>query len=78
MEPGGVFDPAKLAGKGGRGKRLALRGQRQQPSNGVLRQFNDATLAGLGHAAIQGDGAFDQVNPVPCQASNLGGAESGE
>src|ERR1035437_8377368 len=71
----GVFDSAKLAGKAGCGKRRALRGQWQQPRYGVLRQFDHPPLASLGHAGIQGDGAFGKVNSVPCQASNLSGTE---
>jgi len=55
-----------------------LGGQRQEAGDGVLRQLDDAVLASLGHVALQGDGAFAQVNPVPGDTGGLGRAEPGE
>ena len=56
----------------------ALRGQRQQPRHRVGRKFDDAALAGLGHAAVERDGAFGQVHTVPSEPGDFGGAEAGE
>ena len=48
------------------------------PTTAFSGSFTMRPLARLGHAAVERDGAFREVDPVPGQPGDFSGAQSGE
>jgi hypothetical protein len=73
-----VLHFGKVALEVGESERRAFEGVGFKPGDGVFRKLHDAALAGLGHAAVKGDGTVFEVDFFPGEAGELGGPEAGE